>query len=221
MVAEERNCVVMPDSMSFEAGAMCTCGVGTAYFATKRMGVHGDDTVAIIGCGPVGLGGVMIAKAYGAWVVATDIVEYRLKLAEELGADEMINAKEENTGARIKELTDGRGVSVAIDYSGSPIGRNNAVDATATWGRVAWIGEQNQLPEMTLSPTHQMLGKQLIVYTSRTFGLVQLMELPSFVQRHKIELEKMITHKYALKQAKEAIELFRTGNTGKIVFVWK
>jgi len=221
MVAEERNCVTIPDDMSFEEGAMCTCGVGTAYFATRRMDVNGDDVVAILGCGPVGLAGIMIAKAYGAFVIAADTVDYRVKLAERLGADMVINAKEEDTVKKIKENTDGRGANVAIDYSGSSIGRNNAVEAAALWGRVAWIGENNDLPEMTLSPTHQMLGKQLRVYTSRTFGMVQLKEIPAFLKRHRIQLEIMITHRYPLESVKEGIEVFRTGETGKVIFVWK
>ena len=220
MIAEDRNCVKMPDWLSFEVGAHLTCGGGTVYSALKRLNITTDDTALAVGLGPVGLGGVAVMKAWGAQVIATDLSPERMKLAKLMGADVIIDISKENVLQRVNQLTNDMGVDVAADFSGSPIGRNTVVDATGLYGRVAFVGEQNHHPEMTLDPTRQLLGKRITIYSSRVFGIPELMEAVEFIQRHKIDLSKMITHRVPLEKAPEAVKTFQTTNTGKVVVVW-
>src|SRR5213595_463902 len=94
-----RTLVELPEELSFAEGAAVACGTGTAYGALKRMKVGGGDTLAVFGQGPVGLSATMLGAAMGARVIAIDVVPERLRLARELGADAVINAKrsEEHT----------------------------------------------------------------------------------------------------------------------------
>ena len=83
--------VKLPDELSFKTGAAISCGTGTAYGALKRMDLAGDETVVIFGQGPVGLSATQLAKAMGARVIALDVVPERRKLAEDFGADFVID----------------------------------------------------------------------------------------------------------------------------------
>jgi L-iditol 2-dehydrogenase len=85
--------VPLPDSLSFETGAAISCGTGTAWGALKRLGLEGGETIAIFGQGPVGLSATQLAVAMGARVIALDISPERRKLAEEFGADAVIDAR--------------------------------------------------------------------------------------------------------------------------------
>jgi threonine dehydrogenase-like Zn-dependent dehydrogenase len=219
MVADDMCCVSLPDHMSYIEGAMTACGFGTAYEAIMRLGVNPEDDVAVIGLGPVGLGGAAISKALGARVIGVDIVEERLKLAKTVaGVDETIDAAKENTVERIMQYTKGKGVEVAIDFSGSPSGRNNALDSAAYWGRVGFVGERN---ETTINPSRQLLRKQLTVIGSHIYSVVSMMKIPLFLRRHNIMLERMVTHRYPFDKAKEAFDTFATGKTGKCVFIFE
>jgi D-arabinose 1-dehydrogenase-like Zn-dependent alcohol dehydrogenase len=86
MVCSDTTCVPMPNDLTFEEGACCTCGTGTAFQALKRLAVSGMDTVAIFGQGPVGLSATILAKAMGARVIAIDTIGRRLESSKEFGA---------------------------------------------------------------------------------------------------------------------------------------
>jgi threonine dehydrogenase-like Zn-dependent dehydrogenase len=220
MVAEDRNLVKMPEWLSYEVGAHLTCGGGTVYSSLRRLNIMKDEVALAVGLGPVGLGGVAIMKGWGAKVIGVDLTEERLKLAMEMGADEVIDASKENVLERVKALTDGADVNVAADFSGSPIGRNNCIDATGILGRVAFIGEQNQRPEMTLDPSKQLFAKRITLYSSRSYGFHELMQLLQFMEKHNVRMDNMITHRFPLEKGSEAFELFQTTKTGKVVFIW-
>ena len=217
ILVKAASCVRIPDELSYVDGSCCACGVGTAYQATQRLGVSGRDRVAIYGLGPVGLGGVMLAKAMGTQVFGVDLIPERLQLAKELGADVVLHAQDEDPVAAIRGMTEGEGTEVAIDYSGNPQARNNALDCVRIWGRVAFVGEGNTT---TITPSPQMLHKQLTVIGSWVFGLWQLRELAEFLVHHDLHPERMVTHRFPLERIDEALQLFDTGRTGKVMIEW-
>src|ERR1700737_204423 len=107
LVAPAVNCLELPKELSFEAGAVMTDMIGTQYSAQKRLGVSGATTLAVFGIGPMGAAGVLIGKGRGARVIAVDVLEDRLKMAKELGADEVVNSGSQDATARLRELTSG------------------------------------------------------------------------------------------------------------------
>src|SRR6185295_11206751 len=135
--------VPLPDEISFEEGAAISCGTGTAYGALKRLDVSGRDTLAVFGQGPVGLSATMLGRAMGARVIAVDPVAERRELARAFGAETAVDPKAADPVAALRELTHGEGVEAALDCSGIPDARLAAVRATATWGRVGFVGEGN------------------------------------------------------------------------------
>jgi propanol-preferring alcohol dehydrogenase len=217
VVADETDCVALPKELDFAEGAYCACAAGTAYKASKRVGVSGLDTIALFGLGPVGLAGVLIGKAMGARVIGVEISEYRSRLAIKAGADHVINPNVEDPVKSIMELTNGEGADVAIDYSANPIARSKALDCTKIWGRMAFVGEGGKV---TIEPTMQIIHKQLSVYGSFVFSTAELQELLAMLVRRRLRLNSLVTHRFSIEDAPEALRLFDRGESGKVVFIW-
>ncbi len=97
--------IKLPEQLSFNAGAAVGCGSGTAYAALKRVNLLADETIAIFGQGPVGLSCTVFAKAFGARVIALDVGEERLEMAQKFGADFVINPMKDDPVQAIRDLT--------------------------------------------------------------------------------------------------------------------
>jgi threonine dehydrogenase-like Zn-dependent dehydrogenase len=217
LVVPAANCLPLPEGISYEAGAVMTDMVGTQYATQRTLEVSGADTVAVIGMGPMGSAGVLIAKARGARVIAVDVLESRLEIGRRLGADATINSRETDPVAALRELTRGEGVEVAIDCSGNPAGQNAALDAAAKLGRVAFVGESRKTE---LNPSDQFIRKLLTVVGGWYFPIWQWSEIARFVIDHRIDVSGMITHRFPLSEAETAFRMFDERQTEKAVFVW-
>jgi len=209
--------VPLPEALSFAEGAAISCGTGTAFGAIQRMNLTGRDTLAVFGQGPVGLSMVMLAEAMGARVIALDISNERLAIAETFGADAVVNAGGEDPLEALAALTGGRGVDMAIDCSGSPEARAQAVRATRTWGTVCFVGEGNTV---TLDVSKDMIRKQLTIIGSWTFSSFGQADCARFIAERGIDLERIFTHRFSLEEAEAAYRLFDKQTTGKGVFLF-
>ncbi len=219
LVADERDCVILPDNLSYAVGAYCSCGAGTAFQVTKRLQISGLDDVVIFGAGPVGLAATLFANFMGGRVITVDVNEKRLGLAKKAGARQTINPQKENVVEKVFALTHGEGASVTIDCSASPVARNMALDCAKTWGRVAYVGEGNTT---TIDPSPQILHKELTLIGSWVFSIPVMMELLECLSRFQIPLESLITDRFRIADAPEAFEKFERGETaGKAIFTWE
>jgi len=219
MLAADRICVNLPDEISYEAGAAIGCGIGTAYSALKLLQISGLDTIAVFGQGPVGLSATMIGACMGARVIAIDIVPYRLELAKKLGAAETINSTETDPVVALKDLTQGEGVEAAIDCSGKPPARVQALNSAKLFGKVCFVGGGGGLTidEMNL----QVIRKQLTLFGSHTFPTWMLEELATWIVKRDLPVDDLITHRFPIDQAREAYKIFMERKTGKVVLVWE
>jgi L-iditol 2-dehydrogenase len=216
MVVPERNCLRIPDEMSFIAAAVSTDAFGTLYSAAKKLGVSGVSTVGIWGLGPMGSAGILACKARGARVIAVDPLESRRDFASKLGADYVLDPTAGDVVAEVLKLTDGRGVDSAIDCSGNPHGQNAALDATRRLGKVAFIGESR---ETTIHPSEQLIRKQLTLIGSWYFNISEYEEIARVIVEKRVNLEQLVTHTFSLDEAETAFRLFDERKTEKAVFV--
>ncbi|MFN8453350.1 MAG: zinc-binding dehydrogenase [Anaerolineae bacterium] len=138
-------------------------------------------------------------------------------MARQLGADETINSANEDVVARLRAMTYGEGVDVAIDCSGNPAGQNAALDSARKQGAVAFVGESRST---TINPSDQMIRKLLTVIGAWYFPIGEWDEFARFVVDRQIPVAKMITHRFPLQEAAEAFRLFDQRLTEKAVFVW-
>ncbi|WP_083255985.1 zinc-dependent alcohol dehydrogenase family protein [Domibacillus iocasae] len=218
MVAPAENCMRLPDDMNFVTAAVSTDAVGTLYHAQKRLNISGRDTLVMFGLGPMGNAGVMIAKGLGATVIAVDMLDERLEMAKELGADYTINGKEANVLEEIARITNGQGADAAIDCSGSPYAENDALSCVRPHGRVAFIGESK---ETTIKPSEQLIRKQITVMGSWYFPIHEYDEIADFIVKKNLPVEKLVTHTFPLTEAETAFRLFDERKTEKAVFIWE
>ena len=119
LLAEEKDLVLLPDSLTYTDGAQVACGFGTVYEGLEKIGISGNDAVLVVGLGPVGLAACMLAKAMGAMVIATSSSDEKLEQVKKLGADFTINYKKSpNWAEKVLEYTHGRGVDHTIEVGG-------------------------------------------------------------------------------------------------------
>lgn len=215
MLVPASTLVHLPDELSFSTGAAISCGTGTAYAALVRMDVTARDTVAVIGQGPVGQAASQLARAMGARVIAVDVVPERVAKATVFGADAAVDARSGDAVEEIRKWTGGKGVSRAIDTSGTAVGRLTAVRACGQWGTVGFVGEGG---DVTLDVSPDILRKQLTIVGSYTFSNVGQADCTRFIANHGVEVDLLFTDRWRLDQAEAAYQDFDKQTAGKAVF---
>ncbi|MBF6245768.1 MULTISPECIES: zinc-binding dehydrogenase [Nocardia] len=209
-----RTLVPLPDELSFAAGAAIACGTGTAFGGLVRLDLGARDTIAVFGQGPVGQSAVQLAAAMGAEVIAVDVASERVARAAEFGAAHAIDSSATDAVEAIRELTRGKGVSCALDCSGASAARAAAVQATAPWGRVGFVGEGGQV---TLNVSPDIIRKQLTIIGSYTFSVVGQGDCARFIAAHGVDVDKVFTDHWTLDDADQAYREFDKQTGGKAV----
>lgn len=193
---------------------------GIAVHASlKGRGVSGMN-VLVAGCGPIGLMNIMAARALGAnKVIATDVSPTRLKQAEQLGADKVINVADSKLNPEniIKDLTQGNGVDVAFEYSGVPESLDLAVQSTVAGGELRLIGVPTGPSLVNLEA---ILLKGLTISNISGRKLFSSWEHASKLVRDKqVDLNPLISHILPMKEAKNGFELLLKGEGIKVLVV--
>ncbi len=135
------NVALLPESIPFDEGAVLGCAGATAWAATSRSGLGPGTSCMIIGLGGVGMQAVQVTKLFGAsLVVAVDVSEAKLAIAQRLGADVLVNATKQDPVEVARSLGDGRGADVAFEYIGLPKTLTQAIRATRGGGTTVMVG---------------------------------------------------------------------------------
>ncbi|TDL53097.1 L-threonine 3-dehydrogenase [Paenibacillus dendritiformis] len=176
-------------------------------------------SVAVIGVGPIGLMAIAVAKACGSGtIIAVDINPYRLEMAKTMGADVIVNSKEVNSVQAIREATNGEGAEVVLEMSGHPDAIRDALKAAAQAGRVSLLGIPSKEVAFDLAEDVIFKGLQLVGITGRRMYDTWY-QLKGLLERGRIDLTPIITHRLTLDRYEEAFDLMSSGNCGKIVFI--
>ena len=162
LVAPARNLLPLPADIPLDCGCLLSDNFGTPAKACRKVGVQAGQTVAVFGCGPIGLNGVQAARAYGAEVIAVEPVGYRREAAERLGARQTVDPAREDPVQAIREATDG-GADRALECSGNPEAEKQALACVAPAGRVCFVGECGRLE---LSPSEDLIRRDVEVMGS-------------------------------------------------------
>ena len=194
----------IPDDLSDEDVLFTGDILSTGYTGVLRAGVELGDTIAVIGSGPVGLSAVACSKLFGTGlVIAVDVLDYRLKHAEQFGAIS-INASKEDPVEKIKEMTNGRGVDVGIEAAGFEETFNTCLKSTRRGGRVSVLG-------MFVQPTMFDISERFYDMFSFTIGLGELRHMNDLIkltQIGRLDLKSLFTHRFNLSDAIEAYHIF-------------
>jgi threonine dehydrogenase-like Zn-dependent dehydrogenase len=200
LVAPERCLHRLPDGLSGEAAAILDVEV---FNALRKPGIAPGETVAIFGAGPAGLIALQVARVMGASrVILVGLPGRRLELGRELRADYVIDATADDPVAAIAEITGGRGVDLAFEAVGCARTVLQAIEVLRPQGRAALYGLHGRpLPEL---PVDSVILRELTLYGSlpdRT-GWNELLQLA--VER-KVDFGALITHRFPLERAPEAV----------------
>ena len=182
MICPSRTLVHLPDELSFEEGAAISCGTGTAWNGLNKMDVSGKDIIAVFGQGPVGLSGTLSAKAMGARVIAIDVMDERLRLATELGADHTINAATNDPVQAILDLTDGQGATASLETSGNPTARQQTLSCLRPFARACYVGVGGPAE---IDFNRNVIFKVLTIFGSWTFSQGRAHRDRPFLRRHQ------------------------------------
>jgi threonine dehydrogenase-like Zn-dependent dehydrogenase len=210
------NVLPLPDSISFETASVLTCAGGTAYTALREADLSGEDSLAIVGLGPVGLCLLNLAKSLGVRAAGIDIAPNRLEQALALGLDCAVDASREDPVAAVRRWSGGRGCDVVAECVGLARTRHQALEMAATRGRVAFAGLGGE--PLTLSADRFFVGGQIQLIG---IAATPLRYFPALIQRaaeYDLPFASLITHRFPLEQAAEAFAVMESGRSGKVLF---
>ncbi len=176
-------------------------------------------TVAVLGCGPIGMFAVAVARAAGASkVYATDTKPFRLDLAKQLGADEVVNVAQTDFEAKVAEWTNGEGVDVVLEMSGAPSAIQQAMRICRRGGRVSLMGIPAQPVELDMA--EEMIFKGLTIQCIVGRRLYETWDtMRSLLASGRLDIRQAITHRLSFEQYNYGMELMRDGLCGKVVFL--
>lgn len=191
--------------------------LGNAVYATRNQRLEGKK-VAVLGCGPIGLFTIAIAKAAGAdIIVGSDLSPYRLGLAGLMGAQELFNPATDGDTARfLKDLSAGQGMDVVFEMSGAQAAINAAFKGVKKGGSVILFG----IPAgpVTLDLTRDLIFKNVNVEAVSGRRIFEdWYESRALLETGAVNLRPLISKQIPLTDVEEGIRLLRTGETCKIV----
>ncbi len=171
--------------------------------ALSRCEIKKGDNLLIMGAGPIGLFALIKAKSMGARVMIADLLDNRLNLAEQYGADRIVNTKNEDLLKAAEEFTNKNLFDVTVEACGQPETFLSCIDCAATGANVILIGNGKRNTEFLHSI---LLKKELNVFGSRNAFTKDFDELIDLVSSGKADVLKMVSGVYPMKNATEAFQ---------------
>jgi 2-desacetyl-2-hydroxyethyl bacteriochlorophyllide A dehydrogenase len=172
------------------------------FHAVARGRVTSADTVAIIGCGGVGLGAVAAAGFRGARTIGVDVDDAKLEIARKAGATELINTNRDDLHTRLVELTDGLGPDVIIEAIGLPSTFRAAVEEVAFTGRIVYIGYAK---EPVAYETRLFVQKELDILGSRNALPEDFHEVIRMLEEQRFPVEDAVSRIVPLEETPKVI----------------
>jgi threonine dehydrogenase-like Zn-dependent dehydrogenase len=175
--------------------------LSVGFHAAARGRVTAGDTVAVFGCGVVGLGAISAAAFAGARVIALDIDDGKLAIAQESGAAHVINSRRIRVHDELQALTDGHGPDVAIEAVGLPMTFQAAIEEVAFTGRVVYVGYAK---EPVTYETKLFVQKELDILGSRN-ALDEFPTVIAMLQQGRFPTRRIISKTVGINKAGEAL----------------
>jgi threonine dehydrogenase-like Zn-dependent dehydrogenase len=214
LLAEEKDLIYLPGSLTYLDGAQVACGFGTVYEALQKIGIDGNHAVLITGLGPVGLAAGALCRKLGAEkIIGIDISDERRDIASRLGLCDVVLAAGSDSVNEVRELTGGNGVERAVDCSGQADARAVAIRATRKWGKMVMVGEGSTV---AFNPSPDIIHDQKTIFGSWVTSTWLMEELVERLVRWNLHPEDIVTHRFPLEQVSAAYELMASGRCGKV-----
>jgi S-(hydroxymethyl)glutathione dehydrogenase/alcohol dehydrogenase len=222
MLVHEHACVAINPEMPLDRAAVIGCAVTTGAGAVfNACNLTPGETVAVVGCGGVGLATINAAKIAGAGrIIAADPMPEKRELAIKLGATDVVDALAPDAAAQILELTKG-GVDHAIEAVGRSASAQLAVSSLRRGGTATILGMLPLTEKVGLSAMELLSGKKLqgAIMGGNRFP-VDLPRLVDFYMRGMLDLDSIIAERIPLEQINEGFEKMKAGHSARSVIVF-
>jgi threonine 3-dehydrogenase len=184
---------------------------------TVLAGEIAAKSVAVTGCGPIGLFSIAVAKAVGATsVFAIEVNEHRARIAREMQADYVLNPAKENVNAIVMEKTGGLGVDVVLEMAGHPDSIRMAFDIVRRGGRISLLGLTSK--PISLNFSEDIIFKGITVQGINGRRMYQTWyQMTALLKSGKLNLHPVITDRIPMKDFSKAMERLKTGEASKIL----
>ena len=210
------NVYPLPDTLSDDLGAILD-PLGNAAHTALSFDLIGED-VLITGAGPIGIMAVAIARRVGArHIVITDINDYRLELAAEMGATRAVNVGKKNIDAVMKELGMREGFDVGLEMSGNPAALRDLLRVMNHGGKVALLGIP---PGETAIDWNHVIFKGLIIKGVYGREMFETWYKMVALLQSGLDLSPILTHRFPVDDFTTGFEIMRSGRSGKVLLDW-
>ena len=209
------NLAVIPDALTDEQVLMLPDIASTGISGAERGNIRIGDSVAVFAQGPIGLCATLGARLCGAsLIVGVDPVAERREMSRRFGASLALNPQSADVVARLKTLTGGRGVDVAIEALGRQETFESALRSIRPGGVLSSLGVYSGKLVAPYEALYAGLADQRIVTTLCPGGKDRMRRLMEMVFAHRIDLTPLVTHRFALDDIVDAYDLFSRQGDG-------
>jgi S-(hydroxymethyl)glutathione dehydrogenase/alcohol dehydrogenase len=218
-LVSDHACIPVPDAVPLEAACLVGCSVMTGVGAvTNTARIEAGSTVAVIGCGGVGLNVIQGARLAGASrIIAVDLIESKLAAAKEFGATDIVDGSDKDPVQMVVQMTGG-GVDYAFEAIGLTKTAEQAFNMAKRGGTAVVVGMLPVGSTVSL-PGAAFLGEKRVIgsyYGSarQAYDMPWLMQL---YQQKRLKIDELITRRYKLDQINEAYEALKRGEVNRSV----
>ncbi|MHA1829646.1 MAG: alcohol dehydrogenase catalytic domain-containing protein [Candidatus Heimdallarchaeaceae archaeon] len=185
-----RGIFKVPESISFDHAAVMMCSSATSLHAIRKTRFKPGETIAIFGLGGLGISALQLAKVFGAReIFAVDIDSEKLETAKKMGAI-TVNAKISDPVSKIKELTNGDGVDVALELIGLPLTMDQGVKVLARFGRLGLVGITSESFDIN---SYETICREKEIIGVSDHLLSELPFLLNLAEQGKLDLSEVVT----------------------------
>jgi threonine 3-dehydrogenase len=210
------NVQPVPDDVSDDIASILD-PLGNAVHTALHFDLVGED-VLITGAGPIGMMATAIVRHVGArYIVVTDVNDYRLELAQTMGADRELNVTRDSVASVISDLGMTEGFDVGLEMSGNTAALHDMITTMDNGGKIALLGIP---PKQAPIDWNDIVFKGLTlqgIYGRKMFETWYKMLA---MLQTGLDVSKVITHHFAAEDYQEALDVMRSGNSGKVILDW-
>lgn len=224
MLIHRSSAVKIPDSIPMEVAALVGCGVTTGVGAAINSAkVEAGSSVAVFGCGGVGLSVIQGARLAGArQVIAVDLLPNKLEMAREFGATHMVNAEKDDAVQAVIEISGG-GVNYSFEAVGVPSLATMAFNSLAFGGLATIVGIMPPARPMEIDGLAMVVGERRIQgsYMGSNRSRIDLLRILDLYQQGRLKLDEMVTRRLRLDEINEGFRAMFAGEVARSVVVFE
>lgn len=218
---DERNLSKVDSRIPFDRACLLGCSIVTGVGSiTRSAAITPGSSVAVIGCGGVGLNALQGAALAGAGeMIAIDLSDEKLELARSFGATAVINAATEDPVARVREITRG-GVEYSFDFTGNARAVAQSVEMLGKGGAAYLVGIQNPGSTLTIDAYTELFQNQKSVHGVYMGSTDHQVDVPRFAQEYlegRLNLDDLIGARLPIERINEGFDMLKLGIVGRVV----